>query len=46
MPKILETPYVPSPTQAKKSFAPYKYEIEMLRQKTFDPDLLEKIAGV
>ena len=46
VPKILETPYVPSPTQAKKSFAPYKYEIEMLRQKTFDPDLLEKIAGV
>lgn len=45
VPKILETPYVPSPTQAKKSFAPYKYEIEMLRQKTFDPDLLEKIAG-
>ena len=38
VPKILETPYVPSPTQAKKSFAPYKYEIEMLRQKTFDPE--------
>ena len=29
VPKILETPYVPSPTQPKKSFAPYKYEIEM-----------------
>ena len=45
VPKILETPYVPSPTQPKKSFAPYKYEIEMLRQGSFDPDLLEKIAG-
>lgn len=45
VPKILETPYVPSPTQPKKSFAPYKYEIEMLRQGSFDPELLKKIAG-
>ncbi len=45
VPKILETPFVPSPTQPKKSFAPYKYEIEMLRQGSFDPELLEKIAG-
>ena len=45
VPEILETPYVPSPTQPKKSFAPYKYEIEMLRQGSFDPELLEKIAG-
>ena len=45
VPKILETPYVPSPPQPKKSFAPYKYEIEMLRQGSFDPELLEKIAG-
>lgn len=45
VPKILETPYVPSPSRPKKSFAPYKYEISMLRQGTFDPDLLEKIAG-
>lgn len=45
VPKILETPYIPSPTQPKKSFAPYKYEIEMLRQGSFDPELLKKIAG-
>ena len=45
VPKILETPYVPSPTQPKKSFAPYKDEIEMLRQGSFDPELLKKIAG-
>lgn len=31
IPKILETPYIPSPTDAKKSFAPYKHEIQMLR---------------
>ncbi len=33
VPKILETPYVPSPTYEKKSYAPYKYEIEMLRNR-------------
>lgn len=44
VPKILETPYVPSPTQPKKSFAPYKYEIEMLRQGSFDPELLKKVS--
>ena len=32
VPKILETPYIPSPSAPKKSYAPYKYEIEMLRQ--------------
>ena len=37
VPKILETPYV------DKEFAPYKYEIEMIKKKEFDPDLIEKI---
>ena len=37
VPKILETPYV------DKIYAPYKYEIEMIRSKKFDKDLLEKI---
>lgn len=44
IPKILETPYVPSPTLTKKSYPPYKYEIEMLKKNTFDPDLLERIV--
>lgn len=43
VPKILETPYVPSLVKEKKSYAPYKYEIEMLRKGKFDPDLLNKI---
>ena len=43
VPKILETPYIPSPSAPKKSYAPYKYEIEMLRQGVFDPDMKEKI---
>ena len=41
VPKILETPYVASP--AKVSYAPYKYEIEMLRKNQFDSDVQEKI---
>ena len=35
VPKILETPYIPSTENPKKSFAPYKHEIEMLKTKTF-----------
>ncbi len=37
IPKILETPYV------DREFAPYKYEIEMIRNKKFDSELIEKI---
>lgn len=37
VPKILETPYV------DKTYAPYKYEIEMIRNKKFDSELIEKI---
>lgn len=43
VPKILETPYIPSPSKPKKSYAPYKYEIAMLRSGQFDPDLKNKI---
>ena len=37
VPKILETPYV------DKKYPPYKYEIEMIKNKKFDEKLLEKI---
>ena len=37
VPKILETPYV------DREYAPYKYEIEMIRSKNFDSHLIEKI---
>ena len=37
VPKILETPYV------DKDYPPYKYEIEMIRNKEFDEDLINKI---
>ena len=43
IPKILETPYIPSPTKEKKSYAPYKYEIEMLRNGCFAPGMPDRI---
>lgn len=39
VPKILETPYVDG------EYAPYKYEIEMIRNKKFDDDLISKIKN-
>ena len=45
VPKILETPYIPSPTAPKKSYAPYKYEIAMLRKGMFEPDLKKRIIA-
>lgn len=35
VPKILETPYLPSEDNPKKSFPPYLHEIEMLRKNIF-----------
>ncbi|EGG84013.1 apurinic endonuclease (APN1) [Lachnospiraceae bacterium 2_1_46FAA] len=43
IPKILETPYIPSPTKAKKSYAPYRYEIEMLRANAFQTNIIDTI---
>lgn len=43
VPKILETPWIPSKANPKKSYAPYKYEIEMLRSGKFDPDMKTRI---
>lgn len=45
VPKILETPYVKSEVNPKNSYAPYKYEIEMLRENRFDETLIERILA-
>ena len=37
IPKILETPYI------DKIYPPYKWEIEMIKKKEFDKELIEKI---
>ena len=39
IPKILETPYIPSAVKERKSYAPYKYEIRMLKEGIFHPEL-------
>lgn len=43
LPKILETPFVPDEVDSKKKYSPYKREIEMLRQQSFDSDLKQAI---
>lgn len=43
IPKILETPYVGEDKKNKKP--PYKFEIAMLRDQQWDPNLLEKIIN-
>lgn len=42
IPKILETPYIKEP-DGKKSYPPYKYEIEMLKKGIFDPQFRDRI---
>jgi len=43
VPKILETPYIKDAVNPKKSYAPYKYEIEMFYKQEFY-DLRENIV--
>lgn len=43
VPKILETPWIPAGGDSKKSFAPYKEEIQMIKNKSFCPELKENI---
>ena len=43
IPKILETPFVGS--DAKNKNAPYKHEIEMLRNSVFNPELIDAMRG-
>ena len=44
IPKILETPYIGNTDDDKERlYPPYKYEIDMIRNKKYDPDFREKI---
>lgn len=43
IPKLLETPWVPIEKDSKVKVAPYKAEIEMIRNRQFDNRLMEKI---
>ena len=43
VPKILETPYVINPCTNKKEYPPYKFEIEMIKNKKMNKNLLNDI---
>lgn len=44
IPKILETPYVsPSDDSKERLYPPYKFEIEMIREKEFNNNLINNI---
>ena len=45
VPKILETPYIKDEENKKKAYAPYKYEIEMLRKGKFNPEMQRQILA-
>ncbi|MCL1695900.1 MULTISPECIES: deoxyribonuclease IV [unclassified Lysinibacillus] len=45
IPKILETPFVALNSDAKSKSAPYKHEIEMLRNGEFQPALIDALRG-
>lgn len=46
VPKILETPYVTNSDESKdKIYPPYKFEIEMIRNKKFNPNLINDIRS-
>ncbi|MDD4547223.1 MAG: deoxyribonuclease IV [Bacilli bacterium] len=46
VPKILETPYVTATDDSKeKVHPPYKFEIEMIKAKTYNPNLIEDIRN-
>ena len=43
IPKILETPYIVDLDTNKKSYPPYKFEIDMIKNKKFNENLLDDI---
>lgn len=46
IPKILETPYIGDTDDSKERlYPPYKFEIEMIKNKKFDVDFLNKIRN-
>ena len=45
VPKIHETPYIKDEENKKKAYAPYKYEIEMLREGKFNPEMQRQILA-
>ncbi len=45
IPKILETPYITDLNTNKKSYPPYKFEIDMIKNKKFNKNLIEDVRN-
>lgn len=45
IPKILETPYIKDLDNEKLSYPPYKFEIEMIINKKFNPNLINDVIS-
>jgi len=45
IPKILETPYVEDLTNPTEEYPPYLHEIRMIKQKMFNPNILDEIRA-
>jgi len=45
IPKILETPYIPSLKINNKSYPPYQFEIEMLKSQTNNPEFIQQLLN-
>ena len=43
IPKILETPYISIDGGKDRTYSPYKFEIEMIKNKKYKPNLIEEI---
>lgn len=43
IPKILETPYIPDLSDEHKSYPPYKFEIEMIKSKRMNDNLIDDV---
>lgn len=46
VPKILETPYVSYSGEKDRTYPPYKVEIDMIRKKKFNENLIEDIRAI
>ncbi len=45
IPKILETPYISKDGGKDRTYPPYKFEIEMIKNNKYNPNLLEEIRA-
>lgn len=45
VPKLLETPYIIDEFDKNKSYPPYKFEIEMIKDKKFNNNLIEEVCN-